>query len=267
MGFIKILMVALLSSAVVAKADICNDPLRQSDLCHEMRHMRSQILGLGAQRDLMQINYPLMAKISSEIQGVTGRVLEKLKVEDPNHVGGIIGIQFLATEMATTAAENNSDTFITANKIQAQCMNCHNKENPSSGKKWNEVFKKDWSQFYNTCNEFDRNPYRCKSMYGMLSAYSSLFTASQLGREDFDLVKLNAKEISRIAQDLKVKQMFHGSEIIMARVEAEAGAVAELAEQKDATAFQRAVGITQACMQCHADRANVSNKVFSWKHL
>lgn len=266
MKFFTIIGMILIGMGLNAKAEICSDPLRNQDTCREMRHLRSQVLELGAQRDLMQVNYPYLNKIGIEIEGITERVIEKMKVEDPTHVGGLLGIQTLTTQMNKASSAGNAESFALANKIQTQCATCHSKDNvTNTGRSWSSIFKNDWSSFYKNCNEYDRNPYRCKSMYGMLSAYSSFFTAFQLGREDYEFTKMGAKEIVRIASDLKAKQMFHGTEAIISKVESDASEVATLAENKDPSVFTKAVAITQTCMQCHADRLNMHSNLVSLK--
>lgn len=261
LGFISsIILVGAALVSSVSQAQTCTDPLRNQEVCQSMRHMKSQILGLGAQRDLMQINYPLLKELATEINYVSTNVKDKVRIDDPSHIGGLIAISGMSEELIRQSSANSTESLMVANRIQTQCASCHAKENPASGYNWGKIFKNDWPQFYTKCNEFDRNPYRCKSMHGMFSAYSNFFTASQLGRENFELARLNALEIARIAGDLKEKGIFHeGGLALITEVNQKALSVAKLAEQKDPETFPKALAITESCMQCHSDRNNYMN--------
>lgn len=262
MKTIFLLATAILSTMVSLSsvAQTCSDPLRNHEVCQSMRHMKSQILGLGAQRDLMQINYPLLKEIAEEIKFVTTNVKDKVQLDDPSHIGGLVALQGMSEELIRQANAKSTEALMVANRIQTQCASCHAKENPASGYNWGKIFKNDWPQFYTKCNEFDRNPYRCKSMHGMFSAYSNFFTATQMGRENFLLAKLNALEIARIASDLKEKGIFHeGGLALITEVNQKAVEVAKLANNNDPETFTKAIAITESCMQCHADRNNYMN--------
>ncbi len=254
--FIKSLVISILSLVIsqFSVADSCSDPSRQQDICREMKHLRSQILVLGAERDLMQINYNLMGLVGEEIKAGASRALSKLSVTDENHGAGLIGVQAIAIDLIEQSKQKNGDALMTANKIQQQCATCHNSVSPNSGYKWDDIFKSDWSVFYKKCNSSDRNPYRCKSMHGMFSYYSGFFTANQLGLQNYELTELEAQRISTIASTLKENNLIHGLEDMIEKVAVEASVVSQLAAKKDPEAFERAMTLTQSCMSCHADR-------------
>lgn len=240
---------------LTAQANMCNDPLRQQDVCLNMRHLRSQILALGAQRDLMQVNYVFLAALGDEMDQVANSVKERIQLENPDHLIGLVTVQVLAQQMKAQALNKSFDALASANKIQNQCMTCHANDKPDSGYKWDDVFKSDWSAFYKKCNATDRNPYLCKSMHGMLSAYSNIFTSMQASRQNYNLILNSAREIERISGDLISKNIFHqGGESIIKSVNDRARETAELAEKEDPESMTRGFSITEACMQCHADR-------------
>jgi hypothetical protein len=266
MRILKLIATAIFMGSV-AHAELCDDPLRQKDICMEMKHLRSQILVLGAQRDLLQVNYPYLQQIGIEMQGLSSRVKDRIINSDPEHATGLVGVEKLANELVGLSADKKAEALVISNNIQKQCANCHSKENPSSDIKWDDIFKNDWSVFYAKCNQQDRNPYTCKSMHGMLSSISTFFTASQLGLQNYEITKLGALEIERISQDLSQKQFLHGGEIALSLIELKAKNIAELAEQKNPEAFNKAVAITQVCMQCHSDRPDLLNKKLSYKKL
>lgn len=247
-------MVALLVSPL-AMADSCSDPSRQQDVCREMKHLRSQILVLGAERDLMQINYNLLDQVGQEIVSGAGRALNNISLSDENHAGGLIGVQAIAMDLREQAKNKSGEALITANKIQQQCATCHSSAQSTSGHSWDDIFKSDWSVFYKKCNSPERNPYRCKSMHGMFSYYSGFFTAQQLGIKNYELTELEAKRITSIAADLRANNLVHGLEDLIGKTAIDAAEVAQLAAQKNPEAFDRALALTQTCMKCHADRS------------
>jgi hypothetical protein len=258
---------AIIFMGSFAYAGICDDPLRQKEICMEMKHLRSEILVLGAQRDLLQVNYPYLQQIGLEIQGVSKRVKDRIINSDPEHATGLVGIEGLSAQLVDSSSKNLAEALVISNNIQNQCANCHSKENPASDIKWDDIFKNDWSVFYAKCNQPDRNPYTCKSMHGMLSSISTFFTASQLGVENFEVTKLGALEIERLSKDLTQKQFIHGGEVALSLIGMNAKEVATLAEQKNPEAFTKAVAITQVCMQCHADRPDMLSKPLTFKKL
>ncbi len=103
-------------------------------------------------------------------------------------------------------------------------------------------------------------------MNGMMTAYASVFSATQLGRQNFASLKQSALELGRIATDLKEKKMFHGAESMMDEVQSRAAEVVELANQEKVEAFEKGQLMTQSCMQCHGNM-NLSRKQLSFKHL
>jgi hypothetical protein len=248
----KILALLLTSSSLIVNAAICDDPLRDKDLCNGMKHVRSEIHAIGAQRDLMQINYNYLIEVAKELKSTTEAMATKFQ-DDPSHSIGMTEIKNLSHEMMSLAQTQNSETFVTANKIQMQCMNCHNNSDPSSGYKWSEIFKNDWSSIYARCNDIDRNPYRCKSMHGLFSAYSFFFTAWKMEVKNYELAYESAKEMNRIVKDLNEKQFLHGSENILAEIQSQSEGIMQKAKQKDPEAFTDGLLITQSCMKCHAD--------------
>jgi hypothetical protein len=249
----------------LAQAGVCDDPLRQKEVCLEMKHLRSQILVLGAQRDLLQVNYPYLQNIGIELQGISSRVKDRIINSDPEHATGLVGIDRMANELVEASVNGRPDALVISNNIQKQCANCHSKDNPASDIKWDDIFKNDWSVFYAKCNQPDRNPYTCKSMHGMLSSISTFFTSSQLELQNYEITKLGAKEIERLTQDLTQKQFLHGGEVALSLIELKAREIADLADQKNPEAFSKAIGITQVCMQCHADRPHPLNQRVSFK--
>ncbi len=252
--FIGIAILITFGAVPSVFADSCSDPTRQQDVCREMKHLRSQVLVLGAQRDLMQINFDLLGKIGEEVQAGSRRALSRLTVTDESHSAGLIGVQAIALDLVEQAKEKNGDALATANRIQQQCNTCHNSAAPTSGHKWEDIFKNDWSVYYSKCNQSDRNPYRCKSMHAMFSYYSGFFTAYPLGIKNYELTGMLAHEIAQVAEQLQKNNLVHGVDDLMTKVSQDAKEIEVLAAEKNPETFDRAMALTQTCMQCHADR-------------
>lgn len=234
-----------------ALASVCDDPLK-GELCFNMRYLRSQVMALGEQRELMQVNYPYLGVIGQEIDAIT-RFIDQGHLLGTEHAEGIKAIQAQAQTLIDTAKAEDPMALATANVIQKKCSSCHSPVNASSGIGWDQIFKNDWEHIVKNCSKEGRTPYLCRSMNGMMTAYSGIFSSSQLGRQNFASLKHSAIEIQRIAKDLKDKKMFHGSEEMIAEVGVKAAEVAQLATEEKVEGFEKGLLITQSCMQCHAN--------------
>lgn len=232
---------------------ICNDPLKPQEVCFEMRHLRSQVLALGAQRDLMQTNYGYYEAIGNELTATVNSTINYLTRNPDMHMQGLVEIKKLSTEFEASAQTKSPETFKIANKIQMQCASCHAKDKPQSGYKWDDIFKQDWSTIYTKCNSGDHNPYYCKSMHGMLSSYSYFATANNLNRFNFKMTKYSANEIQRIATQLKSLGMYHGGEQFIQKLVDKATEVVTLADQQNPAAYQKGVELGNSCMSCHGE--------------
>lgn len=251
-----ITLVSLGGNALYAtERPFCSDPTR-GDLCYNMRFLKSQVLALGAQRELMQVNYPYLMVIGQDIDSITQNLRDS-KLINPEHVPGILAIQEKAKQLSNEAKDFDSQALATANVIQKRCVACHSPTAPLSGIGWDQVFKNDWENIVKNCSREGRTPYLCKSMNGMLSSYSGIMAAAQLGRKNFAALKQSALEIARIAKDLQAKKIYHQTEPLSG-VQANAEEVIRLADLEDPEAFNKGLMITQSCMQCHAT-VNISS--------
>lgn len=253
---------ALVSMGLVqsnaAERPFCSDPMRRGELCYNMRYLKSQVLALGAQRELMQVNYPYLQIIGLEIDSIAQNLRDN-KLINAEHESGILAVQEKAKQLATEAQASDYLALATANVIQKRCVACHSATAPISGIEWDQIFKNDWENIVKNCSREGRTPYLCKSMNGMLSSYSGILASSQLGRKSFPALKQSALEIARIASDLQNKKIYHQTEPLSG-VQAKAEEVAKLAEQENPEAFEKGLMITQSCMQCHAT-LNVSSGI------
>lgn len=244
---------AILLGSNLLLASQCDNPLMKDELCFKMRHLRSQVMGLGAQRELMQVNYPYLAVLGKEVLFLANNI-ESGKAAELGHPEGLEGLKSGSQSLIELAEQQDPLALAAANTLQKKCATCHNQSGPNGGQSWDKVFKHDWEQVSKNCSREGRVPYLCKSMNGMLSAYATVLTGPNADRKNFDALKVSALEIARIAVDLRTKNMFHGSEETMTAVETKALQAAKLAEESNSEAFTVAEEITTGCMECHASR-------------
>lgn len=236
-------------------AGVCRSGSGADQLCSRMRHLRAQIFALDSQRELMQINSSYMYAMGLSISDNANMILPLLGLGIPEHHMGISGAARLGKELSNQAYRNDGDMVVTANQIREQCITCHAQERPPGGVKWDEIFRKDWTYISIQCAQPGRNPYLCKSMNGMLSAYGYLFTAQDASVQDFSMTEQAAMEIARILADLKSKNFSHLPEEYRQKAEGDARELASLAAAKNPAAFERIKTVANACMECHKARS------------
>jgi cytochrome c2 len=225
-----------------------------------MRYLRSQVMALGEQRELMQVNYPYLGVIGEEINAVT-QYLAQGHLIGSDHQAGIMAIQQQSQNLLQQAANQDPMALSTANMIQKRCATCHSQSSATSGIGWDQIFKNDWETISKNCSKEGRTPYLCRSMNGMMTAYAGIYSAANLGRQNYEALKHSAKEMARIAEDLRDKKMMHGSEEIIGEVHLRAEEVVQLATQQRPEAFEKGMLITQACMQCHANYSTSARRL------
>jgi cytochrome c553 len=248
---IAFLLALLFTFNAAGAGGLCSDPLK-GELCYNMIYLRSQMLALGEQRELMQVNYPYLSSIGKEIHDVTGYLFQNSLVGTV-HAEGIETIRTHSLSLVELANAEDPLALASANSIQKTCANCHSQNGTSSsGLGWNQIFKNDWDQIVKNCSREGRTPYLCRSMNGMMTAYAGIFAQSQLGRKNAEALRLSAKEIARISADLIEKKLLHGSEEILEDVRRKAAEVAQLSGENNDAAFAKGMLITQSCMGCHS---------------
>lgn len=255
--FLSIFLVFFSTQNLLASK--CDNPLMKDELCFKMRHLRSQIMALGAQRELMQVNYPYLSVLGKEVLFMANTIDES-KVAELGHPQGLEGLKTGSSALIDLASQNDPLALSAANTLQKKCASCHNQTGPDSGHGWDKIFKYDWEQVSKNCSREGRVPYLCKSMNGMLSAYATVLTGTNAERKSFDSLRMSALEVARIAVDLKAKNMFHGSEESINAVEAKALQTVKLASEGNDEAFNTAQEITSSCMECHASRLSSTGR-------
>lgn len=233
----------------VSYASLCNDPVRDQSLCLKMKVLRAEIDVLDSQRDLMQINYPLLQ--STAIDSM--EIVDKALASNPGtHVKALRELKLEFQNLLNDSNRSNADALKYSNNIKTQCLQCHSNTNPKSGVKWDEISDNTWDKIYPHCNTTE-NPYRCKSMHGMKTSLQYFIAAAFAQHESFNQTGLLAKEVGRIAADLQDKGMIKGRHdlVFFKNVQKDGSEIQRLAANKDATTFARSQQLTQACMQCH----------------
>lgn len=241
----------LVASNAFAEAGLCSDPLRQQDVCYRMKHLRSQINMLDAQRDLMQLNYPYLNAVGGDMKSLVGDILTRIRGMGEQHIRGLKEIERMAGTLETKAAGKDPDSLVLANQIRSKCLSCHASGSPSSGYDWKDISRNNWDDITKKCNAAFRNPYRCKNMYGMLTNYGYFLTALDADGENYEMAKMAAKEIVKVSKDLRNRGMVHAGEAPLKDVQSKAAAVERMAHAKDPQTFFEGAGIAQGCVACH----------------
>jgi hypothetical protein len=216
-----------------------------------MKHLRSQINMLDAQRDLMKVNYPFLADIGNDIAELSQDVIDRMRGQSENHLDGLREIKNIAINLNTNAKSNNPDALVLANQVRAKCMTCHSLGSPSSGYDWKDISRNNWDDIIVKCNSAFRNPYRCKSMYGMMTNYGYFLTGIDANSQNYAMAATAAKELKETATDLKLKGMVHEGAGPLDDILKRASEVEALATKQDPSTFVNGAGIAQSCMACH----------------
>jgi hypothetical protein len=241
-----------LASAQIAVGNSCDQVGRHKEVCLQMRHLRSHIHTVDAQRDLLQVNYSLLKTLATGVQSTVDKISSHGDYAD--HTQGIETVKNLAIELETLATNNNPNALLTANQLRFKCSTCHSVELPSSSYSWETVFKTSWDKIIDRCNEYGRNPYACKHMFGLFSATSYFFTAPDAQDFNYDTAHETAKEINRISKQLQKLGEFHnGGNDALREVELRSEELMALASAKDPKLWQEGRQVTISCSKCHGN--------------
>lgn len=258
-----------------AQAEGVCEGANRTNVCLKMRHLRASINALDSQRELMQINPSYFAAIGLAISNAAVKSKADYGFGIPEHIQGLSGVERMGIDLATQAASGDMEMLKTANSIRYQCATCHAPSNNAGDVDWENIFKYDWESITKHCNAAEYNPYLCRSMNGMLSAYGYMITAYQAELPNFTMTRQSADEIVRILTDIKEKGFNHLPEDLRLLALNEAREVSQMAQDENPAVFERATRITNACQQCHergsySRPASLNFKKFSWnttKHI
>jgi len=239
-----------------AATDSCDEANRISFICRKMKNLRSQVTVLDAQRDLMQVNYPLLESIGKNIEMGVNELMTRREYNA--HLAGIEPVHHLAVELSSEARDHNPNALNTANRFKKQCQNCHGL--PTAKVPWDKILMTDWDQVIRHCNtntSRNHNPYVCKSMYGIRSLVEYFDTALHSGNFDFALAEENSREVNRIAKDLlQIGGPIHEEQgASLKEIVAKSEVMIEYAAKRDPALFQFANQLHQTCVKCHAPSA------------
>jgi hypothetical protein len=236
-----------------AQAGLCDDPIRDQATCLRMKHLKSSINLLDAQRDLLQVNYPFLASIADDMKSVANEIL---KDSQNGHLAAIENISSLASRMGQEARVGNTHALVSSNQFKSQCMTCHSNATPSSGYKWEEISGMGWDDIVKKCNQPDHLPYVCKNMHGMASSYNYFMTAWDSKVRSFESTEKVADEIIRVSNDLLAKGMTHNAPGTLESLQKEAMEIKRMSVARDPGAFERSRLMVQSCSSCHGSAAH-----------
>ena len=253
MKFVTMSILGILFSAHAFGAAVCDDPTRNTAICEKMYHLRSQIFALDAQRELMQVNPDYMKAIGRSLSVTAKDILRRIGPGLPEHHQALSGVVRSGENLSDLAAKADPQMLVQANTIRMNCATCHNSRlsgNPS----WEDVFGNDWAKISVQCVMEGKNPYLCKSMNGMLSAYGYLYTGFRTDIQDFTMTAEAADEIVRILEDLKRKNFYHLPEELRSAALQLARETSSLARARNTAAFEKGYSIMNTCTKCHDEK-------------
>ncbi len=232
----------------------CSGPFRDTLVCRTMRHLRSHVHMLGEQRDHMQVNYSFLKNMGDDIQSLVAHLMVQRRAE--GHLEDLNNVKEMAISLSEAAMNEQVEALMYANNIQSTCQQCHNSASPSSGYRWDEIYKVNWTMILNECNtpSNSRNPYICRSMFGMLSAVDYFYSANQLQSYKYATIVDVATELRRLAMDLKAKNMTHGEDPqgLFNEIIERSEKIISLAELEDRQVAVQMGQVTDTCFSCHS---------------
>jgi hypothetical protein len=247
------LIVGLTLSQIVFAKNLCTDPFHQAEVCERMRYLKASINVLDGQRELVQVNYPYLAAVGSTMKENIIGVMNVINLDQEDHLIALKNIKNEVSELEVLANAQDIKAVLKANTIRKNCAACHSGNEPVSGVKWGDVFYYDWEKVTKDCNRNGGNPFVCRSMNGLLTAYSHILTQMTSGVQDFTSMKQDGIEILRIFGDMKKVNAFHMRPELVAKAETDAQELVQLADRRDPMVYEKAALMTNACSACHTD--------------
>lgn len=239
----------------VARAEVCNNAFQRSDFCYKMRHLQSQIMVLGAQRELNQLNFPYIEVISKEIE----TLIENLDNEEdaPPEIKKHIfpRVQEMARDLILKSQAKDPHVLSLTEGIEGSCASCHGGTEKREHLEWSHLLNYNWARVKLDCFEPNRGGEICLQMNGLLSAYAGVVTGPNAGRYNFEVLAANMREIIRIVDGLAAKNLFHSTKENFDSLRTVALETELLALDKNDRAFTRAREIPTSCIECHNQSA------------
>lgn len=251
--FLVAIFVAVSGIAIVgvsSEGDSCSQPGRLGPVCRAMKNLRSHIVILETQRELARVNFELLERtLSSFAQSIYAL----LTGSNSNvHVEKMEVVKMLTEKALVEAKGRDPEVFRTTNQIKLACQQCHNTSSPE-GLQWEDVFRTNWGEVTGQCNEAKKNPFVCRQMNALVALFESFESSANMGRMDYEMAVSNAREIQRIARLLMTfsHPIHEGGIGPLKDVELRAIELEELARRKSPLIFEKALGVSHSCIQCH----------------
>jgi hypothetical protein len=247
-------LMAASNSLKASAATICENPRTTAFICMSMHHLLSHALILETQKDLVQVNYPLLEAIGGSVERFSSSLLTQRLYSV--HLENIEGLRTVAQDLSSKAARENPNSFKTANLMKQNCLSCHSPNTSPGAPDSYEGISRLWGDERLRCNELGKNPYVCKHMHGLSDLFQIFDTSLFLSDLDFRLVELVSEEIARISSNLMVfKEDIHpGSKEIFKALHQESLELVELARKEDQMVILKSQDLRQRCQSCHEHR-------------
>jgi hypothetical protein len=237
-------------------ADSCLLPGRDAHVCYAMKSLRSHIGLLDADRDLVRGDFELIAATSDSMYQLIAKLLTHRS--SSHHLSGLSNVLDVVRTLQSQAVERNFQAYRTANQLKEACATCHQSVSSSEGASgggttWNEIFARSWDQIPAHCNRSGNNPFICKNMYDMATAFSYFSTSLAANHMDFVLAEKVAKGLNRTAS------LLHGlgggvhesGREPFAEVIEQSEQLRQLAQRRDPFVYRQSLVIHESCGTCH----------------
>ena len=216
-----------------------------------MNHLRSQVHVADAQRELMQVNWRYMETLGKALSATARSLLGLVSPGIPEHLQGLSGVLKSGEEISSLAASQDPKVMTVANLLKLNCTSCHSGTHADGTPGMGDLFTKSWTEISAHCAQEGKNPYLCKSMNGMITAFGYLQSAESSKLTHFEMTEQAASEIVRILEDLKAKNYQHLPEALRMEALEAAREVQLLARSRNPGAFVKGTEIINACLKCH----------------
>ncbi len=246
---LSVLSVSVFLTFAAHAEESCLKPGRNTALCFKMKTLRSQVNLLDAQRELMQVNFPYLSSVGSDIDQLAQKILT---TSNPNaHLEALALVQQAASDLTGFADDRSIHAVQVANALKSNCLQCHGGEQPTSGIKWGDLSKQNWEQISLRCNTFGRNPWTCRQMHALNSGLTYFEASNLAGLRSFEAASAQLLEMSRITRELSQFEAVHGGNIPMKELGEKLTALHTLAVERKSEVFSQVLQLAESCQRCH----------------
>lgn len=237
-----------LSSAATTE-NSCTTLGQDQFVCNNMNLLYSGLQILGEQREMVQVNFPLLESVLNDMEKTATRVI--IRMQNNPHMEGLNRVRDAVSESLEFARNQDIRVFQSAIALRNTCLSCHSGAQPISQIDWKNISSQSWDKIGELCTQNGRNPFLCRNMFAMTSMIDFFRSANTAGAPRFESTIQVANELNRVAQVIQKTGTGHGGENQLNDLVEKTTTLVSLAEKKDAAAFTMTPQVVQSCNKCH----------------